>query len=577
MKKLTLFAVLLLITLLGAACGSTKPTARPTETAIATQDQSGVDEIPTVSPIPTVPAPTIEPTATPQPTAVPPTATPEPTVTAASDAEDLPTPSPSPRPSQTPPSGQPGSDGLGDPFNPLLGNGGYDAQHYTLDLSVDVVNATISGTVTMRAIATQDLSAFNLDFIGFEISQVLVEDQVAGYANRISDPASPRSRELTILPNAVLGSGQVFTVAISYSGSPQPYRPEAVPFSMGWLRSERGYAVASEPDAAASWYPVNDHPLDKATYTFRITVPEPYVVAANGLLQEVVDHGEANTYVWEASDPLASYLATINVAEYVMQTEEGPDGLPIRNFFFKQLAEDAAYDFGRTGEMIALFSDLFGPYPFEAYGVALIGSVPFALETQTLSIFPDHSVTGGRDGERIVAHELAHQWFGDSVSPARWGDIWLNEGFARYGELLWIAHTEGQAAFEEVIRTDYDMVSGKLWEDLSPAEVRERLAEELPPPGAVSPRALFSRSVYVRGALTLHALRLRVGDAVFFDILRAYHQRYRYGNASTADFVGVAEELSGQELDAFFQGWLYELEVPDIPEMGLQAIDLGPL
>ena len=475
----------------------------------------------------------------------------------------------------TPIVAHPGADGLGDPYYPQLGNGGYDAQHYAVKLLVDMVTNRITGTMTMRAVATQDLSAFNLDFSSLTISQVSFDGEPAHYEETQRELGSGQTRELTIFPIEGLRDGEVFTLSVSYSGIPRPIRSEAAPFPVGWTRYESGVYVASEPDGAASWYPVNDHPLDKATYSFEITVPEPYVVAANGLLREVVDHGETSTFVWEASDPLPSYLATVNIAEYVIFREEGPNGLPIRNFFPATLAEDAVYDFGRTAEMIKLFSDLFGPYPFEAYGAATIGDAPFALETQTLSIFGEGVISGQRDSERIVAHELAHQWFGDSVSPTHWEDIWLNEGFATYAEFLWLEHSEGKEVSDTRLRALFDVVSGNQWEDESLEEIRDRLAREIPPPGVPPTDDLFNRGVYFRGGMTLHALRVRVGDEAFFDTLRTFHERYRHGNASTADFIGVAEQVSGQDLDAFFAGWLYALQVPDIPEMGLTAVDLS--
>ncbi len=600
-KVVVFFALLVL---LGTACKGAAPALTATERAEVTPSQQPGAEGAAL-PIPVARSPTPKP----QPRgdgAGPAQATERPTPPAVPSSDEgragtRPTPD-SPAPTAelrsleagfTP---RPGADGLGDPYNPRLGNGGYDAQHYTLDLWVDVASNTISGTVTMDAVATQDLSAFNLDFVGLDVGQVLVNGVPAKYEREPAPqqtvtmtirPRQPESsfqppptlsekgRELTVFPSEPLRSGEVFSAAVSYSGSPQPFRSKAVPFPMGWTHYEDSIFVASEPDAAASWYPVNDHPLDKATYTFEITVPEPYVVAANGLLQEVIDNGETNTYVWEASDPLASYLVTVNVADYVIQSEEGPDGLPIRNFFPPELAKHAAYDFGRTAEMIELFSELFGPYPFEAYGVALIGDVPFALETQTLSVFGSGVVSGQRLAEEVVAHELAHQWFGDSVSPARWGDIWLNEGFAGYAQLLWLEHAEGRGAFEERIRDLYDTVSGRIWQDMPRESVREKLSELFPPPGAPPADDLFNAGVYDRGALTLHALRSRAGDEVFFDILRTYHDRYRYGTATTADFIAVAEKVSGQDLGAFFEGWLYEQAVPDIPEMGLTAPDLG--
>jgi aminopeptidase N len=448
-----------------------------------------------------------------------------------------------------------------------LGNGGYDAQHYTLDLDVDVVSNTISGTMTMRAVATQDLSAINLDFVGMSVQQVWVGGQPAAFDDFERSPAL--AHELTITPTTGLRRGDIFTVFVAYTGQPGPYRSAAIPFSMGWMPYEEGILVASEPDASASWYPVNDHPLDKATYRFQVTVPEPYVVAANGLLESVEEGDLGRTYHWETQDPVASYLVTVNIADYVTQRETGPNGLPIRNFYPPDLAELAAYDFARTPEMIRFFSEQFGPYPFEAYGVAVVGDVGFALETQTLSVFSASAVTGARLHEEVVAHELAHQWFGDSVSVSQWQDIWLNEGFATYGQWLWFEHDRSRQALDERIREVYDMVSGNQWPDLSLETLRQSLAEQYPPPGSPPPDDLFIRNVYDRGALTLHALRLRLGDERFFELLRTYHERFRYGNASTADFINLAEEISGQTLGEFFQAWLYETAVPAIPEMGL--------
>jgi aminopeptidase N len=350
--------------------------------------------------------------------------------------------------------------------------------------------------------------------------------------------------------------GAPFTVTITYGGVPQTIRPPAIPIRMGWNAGDGGVYVAGEPVGAASWYPVNEHPLDKATYTVRVTVPAPLVVASNGLLQETIENEDGMlTYVWENSHPTASYLVGLNIGDFVIVEQEGPGGLPIRHYFPPDIAEDAAYDFGRTPEMIAFFSDLFGPYPFEAYGAAVTNEeLGFALEIQTLSLFGRRHVDGERSSEVTIAHEAAHQWFGNSVSLADWSDIWLNEGFASYGHYLWLGHTEGDAVFEAALRRAYDGLAEQQ--------------ESWPPPGSPSPDDLFSQSVYVRGAMTLHALRQRVGDEAFFTILRTYYDTYKYANAATEDFIRIAEEVSGEDLTAFFDAWLYQQALPPIPELG---------
>lgn len=447
----------------------------------------------------------------------------------------------------------PGAPGLGDPYDPLLGNGGYDAQHYTLVLEVDFENIQLAGTVAIDAVATQNLSVFNLDFLGFDIELIEVNGDEARFLRQ--------NRELRITPPEPLLDGEAFTVAVTYSGEPGAGLGRADAFSRGWNWYDGGVFVASEPAGAAHWYPVNDHPMDKATYTFEITVPQPYVVAANGILKEMIDDGDTITYVWETEYPMASYLATVNIADFVEVTEEGPDGVPIRNYFPARLAEAAEPVFAETAEMMSFFIDTFGPYPFEAYGV-VVADTPlfFALETQTISLFGSQVVPGAVIGvvsqrsntEIVVAHELAHQWFGNSVTPASWQDIWLNEGFATYASALWVEYKYGAQAFDEMMRFFYSNLAGRNFT-----------------PGDPLDDGLFSTGVYQQGAWTLHALRLAVGDDVFFEILRTYADRFRYGNASTADFIALAEEVSGERLESLFNAWLYVGGVPPVPEMGL--------
>lgn len=440
-----------------------------------------------------------------------------------------------------PAQGEAGAPGLGDALYPQLGNRGYDVAHYTIDLTVDVLSNTITGTTAITALTTAALTSFNLDLLGLTVDAITVNGAPASF--------SRRGQELTISPETPLAREQPFTVTVAYGGNPQPIADPGIPFeAVGWLHyDEQGIYVFSEPSGSMSWYPVNNHPLDKATYTFRITAPAPYVVAANGLLVDTIEQGAQRTYVWEASDPMASYLATINIAMFDMVEETGPGGLPIINFFPQALSQRLSRDFAVTSEMIAYYSDLIGPFPFESYG-AIVMSAPFggALETQTRPVFGSTATM-----ETIIAHELAHQWFGNSVSLARWQDIWLNEGFATYLHHLWAEQTKGEAFFNATMRGMYTTMKTRA----------------MGPPGNPPLDDLFGSTVYVRGAWTLHALRLAVGDEPFFAILRTYYERYQGSNATTDDFIAVAEEVSGQALDGLFQAWLYDEAVPDVPEL----------
>jgi aminopeptidase N len=437
-----------------------------------------------------------------------------------------------------------GAEGIGDSYYPKLGNGGYDAQHYTLDLAVDPINNTLSGSCDMRAKALQPLSSFNLDFVQLTIDQIRVDGRKARYQHN--------ERELMVNLPQDLQPGEIFTVTIAYHGSPQPVISAGMLAKKGWIHTEDSHVyVSSEVSGASTWYPVNDHPRDKASYSIRITVPRPYVVAANGLLKEEIDHGDTLTYVWESVDPMASYLVGLSIAEYVVESEKGPDGILIRNYLPPDLPDELRVGIDQTSTMIAFFDDRFGPYPFAAYGTVVVDLPDFgAMETQTLS---QHARHPDLLSESTIAHELAHQWFGNSVSLVNWQDLWLKEGMGVYASVMWEEQKNGSEALVEWVKSAY------VYENWSSY-----------PPGDPLHSNLFTGTIYNRGALIFHALRLRVGDDIFFQILRAYTERFRYGNASASDFISIADEISGQDLTEFFNSWLHDKKIPPIPEMGLQ-------
>ncbi len=450
----------------------------------------------------------------------------------------------------------PGSSGIGDSLYPGFGNGGYDAQKYTLNLNItDVTTSQLTATTTIDALATQSLSSFNLDFIGFEIHDITVNDQPAIY--------SREGQELTITPASPLLEGSDFTVAVSYSGAPEPITSVAIPVPTGWVNYGDGSYVLSEPDGAANYYPVNDHPLDKASYSFRITVPTGYEVAANGVLEATTDNGDSTTYRFEARDRMTSYLTTVNITSGFNATSElSAEGILIRNYFDQGVDPELLEPFQLQSEMMTYFSQIFGEYPFELYGSVVVNTeTGSALETQTLSIFGldqlgrEPAYLGGFSTEETVAHELSHQWFGNSVALADWQDIWLNEGFATYSQALWQEYKRGENALNNWIKNTYNTVIESL--------------DQLVPPGEPPADDLFNGGVYEWGALGLHALRLEIGDDAFFNTLQTYYSTYRDGNVTPADLLSVAEAASGEELDQFFQDWFYSETVPDIPELGL--------
>jgi aminopeptidase N len=435
----------------------------------------------------------------------------------------------------------PGAAGAGDPYFEELGNGGYDVEHYTLMLDIDPIANVITATATITARATRSLSAFNLDFVGLTIDSVTVNDISAAHRRG--------GRELTITPAKPLSLASAFTVVIVYHGSPKPILSVlGRGMEIGWFHSAEGVIhVVSEPDGAASWFPVNDHPRDKATYLFDITVPEPFTVTASGLLQDMIDlDGKVRT-VWEMNSPMASYLAAINVGEYDMESIITAGGIPIRYYFPPDFSEARKDGYFRLPEMMGYFSDLFGPYPFQAYGVIIAHpnsdacNVMAAIEIQTLST---HCPSAFAASTRVVAHELAHQWFGDSVSLENWSDIWLKEGLATYAEWLWLRRSEGVEGVTALAMAH-----------------RQRLEQDAPI-GRPQRNGLYASATYEGAAVVFHALRLYVGEDAFFEILRTYHTRFRGGAASTQDFIALAEEVSGQELDEFFKVWLYADEAP---------------
>jgi aminopeptidase N len=436
-----------------------------------------------------------------------------------------------------------GSPGVGDPYFPLAGNGGYDAQHYDLTLSYSPRTNRLVGRTVVQARALVLLTRFDLDFKGMRVRAVTVDGQPAAFRRA--------GQELQITPAAPLAAGAPFTVSVRYRGVPRTVSGSNIiagePY--GFVHTPDGQFVAAEPDAASTWFPCNDHPLDKATFTFRVTVPRDRRVVANGRLISRSAHGKRATFVWAEDSPMATYLATVDSGRWKIKHGRTPGGIPVTVAVDPRLAHHRAvrHFFRTSARAVDYEATVFGPYPFGSTGAivddARFRGAPlgFSLETQTRPVYSQIQ------DPLTIAHELAHQWFGDSVSVSRWSDIWLNEGFASFAEYLYVEHTGGQSAHRSFM-DDYSIPAKNRFWKLKIGDPKRR--------------NMFDIAVYVRGAMTLQALREKIGDGPFFTLLRTWTAEHRHANATTPDFVALAERISGRDLDAFFQTWLYSARKP---------------
>ncbi|MCX5376876.1 M1 family metallopeptidase [Streptomyces sp. NBC_00091] len=433
--------------------------------------------------------------------------------------------------------GRPGASGLRDPYFPRAGNGGYQVEHYELDLAYDPADGELHGTAVITARAEQGLSSFNLDFSGLKVEGVEVQGAGARH-NRTGN-------ELTVRPAKDLRKGEVFRTRVDYTG-----RPKAVVdpdgSKEGWITTEDGAVAVGEPVGSMGWFPGNHHPSDKAAYDVTVTVPDGYEAVSNGELRSrrEVEDGETE-FVWHSAEPMASYLATVAVGRFKVSIGRTPSGVPVYNAVAPDQAAGSEAALARLPEIVEWGSRRFGPYPFSTAGSIVMPAqtLGYALETQTKPVY------SGAPDEELVLHELAHQWFGDSVSPKSWKDMWLNEGFATYAEWLWSEDRGGigaQRRFEAFLAgdTSVDPHADAAWDAFPPAA----------PPGA---EHISDDPVYYRGAMVLHRIRQEVGDEKFFDLLRGWATDHRHGNVSTADFTAYAQQRTGHDLRKVWDVWLY--------------------
>jgi aminopeptidase N len=446
-----------------------------------------------------------------------------------------------------------GSAGLRDPYFPKLGNGGYDVTHYTLTLgyapsSGAGTGARLRGTAVITARATRDLGSFNLDLKGMDVESVAVGGAAARWKRA--------GQELTVIPEGGLDGGETFRTTVRYSGTPETITdPDGS--REGWLPTADGVLALGEPTGSMTWFPGNHHPSDKATYAITVTVPAGLRAVSNGELTSESGEGGRTTYSWRVAEPMASYLATIAIGRYEIRrstvaTGEGRSAgrLPVYVAVDPTQAEDSRAVLDRIPEVLAWAEGIFGPYPFSSTGAIVDRpqDVAYALETQSRPVFP------GAPGLPLLVHELAHQWYGDSVTPRSWRDMWLNEGFATYAEWLWEEDHGGDTA-QETFDALYEG-------DHFPEADDNEAVWDFPPAKPPSAARISDSPVYERGAMVLHKIREAVGDDAFFELIRGWATAHRHGNADTADFTAYVEKLAEKaapdaDLRPVWKEWLY--------------------
>ncbi len=422
-----------------------------------------------------------------------------------------------------------------DPFFPRSGNGGYEVRHYGAHLRYQPRSGFLRASVAIQARSTQRLRRFALDLDGLRVTEVKVDDEPARFN---------RGRgKLKVTPRTPLGARESFGVLIRYQGRPRKViDPDGG--QEGWYRTDDGALALGEPVGTAAWLPCNNVPNDKAGFEIAISVPSGLKAVSNGKLVGV-EHGGGRTFFeWVEEEPMSPYLALVDIGRgRLLKTR--PDGLPTWTLVDPRQARASQRVLAQLPEIIRFESSLYGDYPFGQAGsvVDVAPKLGYALETQTRPIYafvPDLTT---------VVHETAHQWFGDSVGLRRWPNIWLNEGFATWTEWYYAERHGGRSArqiFRRLYRTPAD--NTEFWD---------------PPSGHPgTPKNLFSTSTYVRGGMALEALRAEIGTKKLLALLRRWAGGHAYASADIEQFTQLAEEVSGRQLDRFFQRWLYRRGKP---------------
>jgi len=424
-----------------------------------------------------------------------------------------------------------------------------DVAHYDFDLRLNDQTDQVRGEALIRIRFKESVEAFRLDLVargasgkGMLVTEVLENGKAVSYLHR--------GDTLLIRPLATTGSDRVRRYRIRYMGIPA----DGLIISNNKF-GQRTFFGDNWPDRARHWLPTVDHPSDKATVAFRVTAPDHYQVVANGRQLEETNLTDSTKLThWQTDVPLPTKVMVIGLAPFAVQWTGRVDSTPVSSWVFPGNRAEGFRDYAIAKTILQWYIDNLAPYPYAKLANVQSKTRYGGMENAGNIFYYENSVTGAGVSETLVAHEIAHQWFGNTATEGNWRHLWLSEGFATYLTDLYVEDVEGDSAFRARLRRERARVIDFAGRRLAPVIDT----------GVTDYNRLLNPNSYQKGAWVLHMLRQRIGEDVFWRVLRTYYRRYRYQTALTEDFRRVAEDLSGQDLASFFQQWLYRAGHPKL-------------
>ena len=433
------------------------------------------------------------------------------------------------------------------PQNEALGADGYvrlrgiDVLHYRIALTIDATDSVIVGdTGIIVSITDGNIKEIPFDLGVMDVDAVTMAGQALVFTHE--------GEKLFVSLPETYEPGTRLEIRVAYHGQPKDGL-----FIMKNKFGDRTIFADNFSNRAHHWFPGVDHPYDKATAEFIVTAPGNYDVVANGRLLETTQlpDGGRRTH-WRTATEIPTYCMVIGATEFSVIHAGSWNGIPVSYYLYPQDRENGKIDFERSTQMLEFYSGLIGPYPYSKLALVQSTTRYGGMENASSIFFSERSIRGTKRGEGTVAHEIAHQWFGDSITEADWHDVWLSEGFATYFGALFFERTEGRDRFMEIMQGSKERYLRTNTSDSRP--IHDATINDL--------SDVLTSFHYVKGGWTLHMLRGVIGDNAFFAGIKDYYRRFRDKNALTVDFQRVMESHAGQPLEWFFHQWIYEAGHP---------------